>query len=40
VKKEYLQIAVVALVAVAVANTIVKRVPVAGPIVGRVLSGL
>lgn len=38
--KQYLKVAAIALVAVAVANTVIKRVPVVGPMAGRVLGGL
>lgn len=38
--KQYLKVAAIALAAFAIANTFARRVPVVGPMVGRVLSGL
>jgi len=38
--KQYLKLAAVVVVTIAVVNTLVKRVPVAGPVLGQVMAGL
>lgn len=38
--KQYLKLAAVVVVTIAVVNTIAKRVPVVGPMVGTVMAGL
>jgi len=39
-RNQYLKIAAVVIVTIAIVNTLVKRVPVAGPILGQVMAGL
>lgn len=38
--KQYLKLAAVVVVTIVVVNTLIKRVPVVGPMVGNVMQGL